>query len=101
GPYTAAGVVRLAAVDGDAVAAAIASVERKSAVGRLLDAEAVGVGLSLGIGDTRSEQRERQVIPPVDRQVANGGFIDGIGLLRALAFDQRSLGGDLHHLGAL
>ena len=101
GAHATAGVVRLAAVDGDAVAAAVASVEGESAVRRLLDAEAVGVGLGLGIGDTGREQCERQVIPPVDRQVANGRFVNGIGLLRALGVDQRSLGRDFHHLAAL
>ena len=91
-------VIYFAAVHGNAVAAAIASVERKSALRRLLNAVILVRGEPSRIRDCRRQQRKGQVVAAVDGQVADRLLCYHVGLSASLSFDDWRLGRDFHLL---
>src|SRR5208282_887690 len=98
GKANAAAIARgLATVDGDAVAAAIAAVERQPALRCLLDSEILVTRESSGIRYTRREQSKRKVIAPINRQVGNILLRDRVGLAASFRFHHRRLVGHLDY----
>ena len=90
-PHPAARVVRLAAVHVYAVPTPVGTIKRQPGIRRLLHAKAVGIGQRLGVRHTRRQQRERQIIAPVDRQVSHRILCQRVRLLGSLRFNQRRL----------
>ena len=98
GEAHAAGIVaRFAAVNRDAVAAAVAAVKGKAALRSLLDAKILIVREPGGVGDTGQQQGEVEVIAAVNRKILDILLRDGIGLAATFGFDDGRSGGDFHH----
>src|SRR5579872_4523780 len=84
---TARVVERLAAVDGYAVPAAIAAIEGKAALRRLLDAKILIVGNAGGVGDAREQKGESEVVAAINRKVCDVVLRHRVCLAAALRFD--------------
>ena len=100
-PDTARIIVHLAAIDGNAVAAAVAAIKGEAALGRLLDAIILVRGEPRGIGNRRRQQGEAQVIAAIDGQIADVLLIHHVGLPASFGFHHRRFRGDLNLLGDL
>jgi len=92
-------VAGLAAVNGDAVAAAVAAVEGKAALRSLFHAKILIVREAGGIGDTGEEQGKIEIVAAVNREVIDILLGDGVGLAATFGFDDGRCGGDFHDRG--
>ena len=94
--HAAGFIIGFAAIYGNAVAAAVAAVERKSTLRRLLHAEILVRGELRGVGNTGSKQRKAEIVTAVDRQVFNVLRGDHVRLMAAFGIDHRRFGSDLN-----
>src|SRR5438270_6541662 len=84
-------IIHFAAIHRNTIAAAVTSVEGKSALRRLLDAVILVRGEPRGIRNGRSQQGKGQIVAAIDWQVADGLLRHDIGLRASLGFDNRRL----------
>src|SRR5262249_35892756 len=80
-PHPTEGVIRLHAITTDAVSSSIASIEKQPAMRHLNDPEIRVVSEGIRIGNAGCEQRECEVRPPIDWEIANRPRVDSVGLL--------------------
>ncbi len=85
-------IIRFPTVHRDAIASAIAAVERKAALGCLLDSKILVGGQPRRIRDTRRQQSEGKIIATADGQVVEVFFRERIRLTASLGLHHRQLG---------
>jgi len=90
-PHSAGIVIKLAAIHGHTIPSAIAAIEGKPALRRLLNSKVCITGQPRGVCDSRGQQGVGEIVAAVDGQFFDVLLVDGVGLVGQLGFHRRRL----------